>query len=166
MKSLKFLFAIVALVTITESTFAQISIGINLPGRRPAPAPRYPGPGPRPYPVPYPAPYPGPRYPAPRPYPTPAPYPVQQVCFYEDDNFQGRSYCVYPGQEIANFKDIGFNDRVSSIAIPRGVVLTVYQDAYYTGRRLTLQSDVYSVRAYNDAYFNWNDQISSVSFGY
>lgn len=128
MKSLKFIFAFVALVGMIQVSFGQYR---PRPGR----------------------------------FPLPLPARFQQVCFYEDNNFQGASYCAFQGRDIQNFVNIKLNDKVSSIAIPQGVTVTVYEDAYYVGRRLTLTSSVSNVSRFRSLFFNWNDRVSSASIG-
>ena len=38
-----------------------------------------------------------------------------QVTFYENSDFQGRSFST--GERVANFRDVGFNDRASSVIV-------------------------------------------------
>ncbi|HZQ35348.1 MAG TPA: peptidase inhibitor family I36 protein [Dehalococcoidia bacterium] len=52
-----------------------------------------------------------------------------EIVFYRDANYQGALYEDRGNQPIANFKDIGMNDAVSSIARAAGVQGAVYRDA-------------------------------------
>jgi hypothetical protein len=76
-----------------------------------------------------------------------------QVCFYVDENFQGDSFCAGPGQSM---KNIGrrFNDRISSIRIPRRLEVTIFDDENFGGGRQTYTQDVANLG-------NWNDRFSS-----
>lgn len=147
---MKSMFLFVTLL-LSVSAFAQVRIGVQV--GRPLPPPPYG----RPYPAPYPS----------RPTAPPA-----QVCFYEHKNFSGQVFCLYNGQNVDNFKTIpfagrsSFNDAVSSISIPPGVVVTVYEDAYFSGRRITFNQSVSSLSDVYDGGYNWSNEISSVSFGY
>ena len=96
-----------------------------------------------------------------RPIPMPQPYP--QACFFEHDNFGGRSFCVAPGQTIYNLSDYGFNDTISSAIIPRGLRVTVYEDANFRGQGLELYGDIYSISMYGRF---WNDRISAIHVNY
>ena len=61
-----------------------------------------------------------------------------QVCFYEHINYQGRSQCV-----TANVARLGssWNDRISSVKVPAGVKVRLYERAGYGGTVLTLTTD-------------------------
>jgi len=78
-----------------------------------------------------------------------------QVTFYEDRDFQGRSFTV--DRPIANFDRRDFNDRASS-AIVRGGSWQVCEDARFEGRCTTLPPGNY--RNFRD--MGLNDEISSV----
>ncbi len=52
-----------------------------------------------------------------------------EIVFYRDANFQGPLYEDRGNQAIADFKTIGMNDAVSSIAMATGVTGAVYRDA-------------------------------------
>jgi Beta/Gamma crystallin len=85
-----------------------------------------------------------------------------QACFYADDNFQGRSFCVNPGSVITNLADYsGVNDKFSSAIIPRGFSVTVYEHKDFGGQSLTLTGDVPSLTVYGRF---WNDVISSIDY--
>jgi hypothetical protein len=131
------------------------------PDPRPAPRPMpRPNPRPIPRPMPYPAPYPRP-YPIPAPRPYPAPIPQDQACFFEDINFQGRSFCVRPGQSVRELRDYSMHDRISSAYIPAGYQLSVYEHKDFGGQYLTLAGQVPDIRIYGGL---WNDIISSIDF--
>ncbi|PVU26844.1 hypothetical protein A8M56_21210 [Yersinia pestis] len=50
-----------------------------------------------------------------------------KVCFYMDDDYNGESLCAAQGNSVASIPD-KWNDRISSISIPHGLVVTVYED--------------------------------------
>jgi len=78
-----------------------------------------------------------------------------QVTFFEDDNFQGRSFTV--NDRVGNFDRRDFNDSASS-AIVRGGTWEVCEDARFSGRCITLRPGNYpSFRA-----MGFNDRVSSV----
>jgi len=78
-----------------------------------------------------------------------------QVTFYEDRDFQGRSFTV--DRPMANFDRRDFNDRASS-AIVRGGTWQVCEDARFEGRCMVLPPGNY--RNFRDT--GLNDEISSV----
>jgi uncharacterized protein YcfJ len=78
-----------------------------------------------------------------------------QVTFYENDNYQGRSFNT--NRSVDNFPTMGFNDRASSIVVTRGR-WEVCDDVAYGGRCMVLRAGSYpSLRA-----MGMNDRISSV----
>ncbi|MBI3434408.1 MAG: peptidase inhibitor family I36 protein [Proteobacteria bacterium] len=58
------------------------------------------------------------------------------VCFFEHINYEGRPYCIAPGQSVPNVG--GFNDQFSSVNIPPGVRVRMCEHANFTGRCITL----------------------------
>lgn len=97
---------------------------------------------------------PGPDHRRPRPDHRP-----QQACFFEHDNFAGRSFCISSRQTVYNLAQTGFNDSISSAMIPRGMRVVVYQDSDFRGPSLVLSGDVYSISVFGRF---WNDRISSI----
>jgi hypothetical protein len=89
----------------------------------------------------------------------PQPEPNNDVCFYTDSNFRGASFCLsrWDRNGVANLDRTGFNDKISSIRIPRGVIVTVYEHANYGGQRRDYYDDVYNLSG------DFNDIISSIS---
>lgn len=83
------------------------------------------------------------------------------ACFYENDFYQGRSFCLRRGQSVVNLSSTGFNDRISSARIPRGMSVTVFQDSFFRGSSLRLSGDVMSISRYGRF---WNDKVSSILF--
>lgn len=58
-----------------------------------------------------------------------------EITFWESPGFRGRSYSA--SQAIANFGDVGFNDRASSVVVRSGS-WQLCSDAYFRGRCVTL----------------------------
>lgn len=80
-----------------------------------------------------------------------------KVCFHRDRNFRGPAYCIRPGDRV---KYVGgkYNDKFSSVRIPRGVKATMCHDANFKGVCMTFDNSVS-----NFSILLFNDVISSVS---
>jgi len=78
-----------------------------------------------------------------------------QVTFFENDNFQGRSFSTQ-GQ-VANFERFGFNDLASSARV-RGGRWEVCTDARFSGRCVILRRGDYP--SFRD--LGLNDRVSSI----
>lgn len=80
---------------------------------------------------------------------------MAQVTFYENDEFQGRSFST--GQRVDNFRDAGFNDRASSV-----IVLSsrweVCEHANFDGQCVVLRPGRYP----SLASMGMNDSVSSI----
>jgi beta-glucanase (GH16 family) len=82
--------------------------------------------------------------------PTPTPTPGGPVCFFENTNYGGASFCNGAG----NFGvPAGWNDRASSVRVQSGYRAILYRDSNFTGTTLTLTADEPNLvnRAFNDA---------------
>jgi hypothetical protein len=111
-------------------------------GGRPDPYPGRPGrPGPRP---------PGPIRPDPRP-PRGG-----QVCFYEDSNFRGQSFCMRSGETIYNLNG-PWNDRISSMQVFGYVEVSLFADSDFRRPMGTFNQSIY-----NFADGIGNDMVSSI----
>ncbi|WP_032486447.1 beta/gamma crystallin domain-containing protein, partial [Yersinia pestis] len=64
-----------------------------------------------------------------------------KVCFYMDDDYNGESLCAAQGNSVASIPD-KWNDRISSISIPHGLVVTVYEDVDFLGASRSFEADV------------------------
>ena len=87
--------------------------------------------------------------------PPPPPAQVSQVVFYENENFQGRTFTA--DSPVADFRSAGFNDRASSVVV-RGERWEVCDTIRYEGRCVILRPGQYA----SLAAMGLNDQISSV----
>jgi uncharacterized protein YcfJ len=78
-----------------------------------------------------------------------------QITFYENDNFQGRSFST--GAEVADFRSQGFNDRASSVVVLRER-WEVCENTDFGGRCTVLRPGNYA----SLSALGLNDRISSV----
>jgi Beta/Gamma crystallin/Exotoxin A binding len=81
-----------------------------------------------------------------------------KVCFFIDDNYNGGSFCATPGDSVPVIED-KFNDRISSIVVPHGLVVSVYEHDNYAGKTQTLEGDADLTTT--QEWRNLNDAISS-----
>ncbi|MFW5394122.1 peptidase inhibitor family I36 protein, partial [Yersinia sp. 2544 StPb PI] len=81
-----------------------------------------------------------------------------KVCFFANNNYTGKSICAGQGQEVSDLKD-EWNDKISSIFVPSGMIVTVYENNDFSGKLLTFRDDVdlFSSRSWADL----NNEISS-----
>ncbi|MFA3779942.1 peptidase inhibitor family I36 protein [Yersinia sp. 1652 StPb PI] len=81
-----------------------------------------------------------------------------KVCFFADGGYLGKSICASQGQEIGDLKE-EWNDKISSIFVPSGMIVTVYENNNFSGKALTFRDDVdlLSSRSWADL----NNEISS-----
>ncbi len=63
-----------------------------------------------------------------------------EITLWEGPGFRGRSFSA--SQSVANFADVGFNDRASSVIVRDGT-WQLCSDAYYRGRCVTLRPGEY-----------------------
>ncbi len=77
------------------------------------------------------------------------------VCFYDDVDFRGQSFCVRQGDAL-DALPAGMNDRISSIKLFGGAEVIVFKDIRFRGPSARFASDVRDLRGQG-----WNDAISS-----
>ena len=80
---------------------------------------------------------------------------LAQVTFYENENFQGRTF--YTERQVTNFSQYGFNDRASSVIV-LGNRWEVCDDSQFNGRCAVLRPGRYP----SMASMGLNDRASSV----
>lgn len=86
-------------------------------------------------------------------------YQLYEPCkMYEHNNFGGRFFAVQPNAKIANLGQQQWNDIASSVQVPNGCQLTVWQHVNFAG-----ESENYASGAYASVGSKWNDQISSAA---
>ena len=76
------------------------------------------------------------------------------VCFYEDKNFGGRYFCSPTGVVVEIPREM--NDKISSIRILGGAVVTVFRDENLRGQSRVVEDDVRNLRD-----IDFNDRVSS-----
>ena len=84
--------------------------------------------------------------------------------FFGDINYAGGSFQL---SSDSSFVGWDWNDMISSVRVPPGQVVTLYQDADFGGAALTLTSDAPDLRAFAGpgADGTWNDATSSIRLG-
>ncbi|WP_145518797.1 peptidase inhibitor family I36 protein [Yersinia mollaretii] len=83
-----------------------------------------------------------------------------KICFHQDSNYNGDSICAKEG-EVVNILPLKWNDRISSISVPKGMIVTVYENSDFSGRSVTLKESVDFLSA--EGPRGLNDAISSFS---
>ncbi|MFT5682878.1 MAG: hypothetical protein ACI8RZ_003802 [Myxococcota bacterium] len=86
--------------------------------------------------------------------PLSAPTSRAKVTIYRDARYEGPSMELRPGSHDMSALTIG-NDQVSSVKVPAGFTVTLYEHANYQGRAVTLTAD-------NTYLSDFNDQVSSI----
>ncbi|WP_235896871.1 peptidase inhibitor family I36 protein, partial [Yersinia thracica] len=81
-----------------------------------------------------------------------------KVCFFIDEYYQGESLCTTEGNAI-NDLPIKWNDRISSISVSHGLVVSVFKDINFSGRTYTLKDNVESLSS--PRWADLDDDISS-----
>ena len=84
------------------------------------------------------------------------------VTLFADCNFSGQSVSVGVGDYYSMDK-VGFpNDALSSIKIPTGLKVTLYENNGFGGSSLVSTSDIACLNTQKLKYvYNWNDRVSS-----
>ncbi|CNI88063.1 MULTISPECIES: peptidase inhibitor family I36 protein [Yersinia] len=81
-----------------------------------------------------------------------------KVCFYLDEDYQGESLCTTEGNAI-DVLPTKWNDNISSIKIPKGMVVSVFKDDNFSGQTITFKDNVDSLSLVR--WVNLDDEISS-----
>ncbi len=71
------------------------------------------------------------------------------ACIFEHNNYAGRSSQLWPGRYDISQLTIG-NDCISSVKVPHGWKVTLYEHAGFTGRTKILTRDTASLPDFND----------------
>lgn len=79
------------------------------------------------------------------------------VTVFQDVHFEGASMRIY-GEWTAERGYDFWNDRISSVYVPEGYRVILYEHSYFRGRRLVLESHWSAPRG--ETW--WNDRISSI----
>jgi hypothetical protein len=81
---------------------------------------------------------------------TPEPEPTQsdaEVCFYQQKNFMGANFCVYPGDQDEDIPG-NFDDNIESILISGGASVEVCTDTDFGGECKTYDHSVKKLPSY------------------
>jgi hypothetical protein len=89
---------------------------------------------------------------------------VNDVCVYENANYQGASQCFSSGEDVENLASFrGLGDRISSIRVYGQARLLLFQNAGFEGARLVVDRDIPDLaRVRMRGNLTWNDQASSL----
>jgi hypothetical protein len=92
---------------------------------------------------------------------TPGPGSGDDVSFYQDVSYAGESFAAPVDQSFVGWE---WNDRISSIRIPSGKTVVLYEHIDYGGASLTLTGDQVDLRGYPGPGGDgtWNDAVSSI----
>jgi Peptidase inhibitor family I36 len=82
--------------------------------------------------------------------------PQAGACFYENANYEGRYFCIAPGEDLRQVPD-DMRNRISSMRVVGQHEVTVFRDNDMRGRSAHFVGDVPDLRREG-----WNDQISSI----
>ncbi|MGN1994974.1 peptidase inhibitor family I36 protein, partial [Yersinia enterocolitica] len=81
-----------------------------------------------------------------------------KVCFFIKENYQGDSLCTTQGNAV-ELLPTDWNDRISSISVPHGMSVTVFNNADFSGESLTFKENIESL--FSPKWSNLNNSISS-----
>lgn len=81
---------------------------------------------------------------------------TSQACFYQDDNYLGKSMCLHRGETFDAKYDLSYNDMISSMKIDPGLTVIVYVDSDFKGDSQRYTQSTPQVGP------TWNDKISSI----
>jgi hypothetical protein len=89
------------------------------------------------------------------------PPPIIEAAFYSDIEFAGET--LRAGNDLS-FVGSGWNDRISSVHVPVGRTVVLYEHIAYGGASLTLSRDEVDLRLLPgpSPSGTWNDAVSSV----
>lgn len=76
-----------------------------------------------------------------------------EVCFYELADFNGESFCSKE-DESRSVYDEGFDNRIESISVPPGMIVTLYDDIDLSGKILILKNDINLQELKSSGFYN------------
>ncbi len=90
--------------------------------------------------------------------------PSDGACFYELPNYQGRSFCLFMGEEKFDLSRMpaDWNERISSVKVFGQARVVVFQNAGFGGTALNLTANVPNLSSVRLGRGDWNDQISAI----
>jgi hypothetical protein len=89
---------------------------------------------------------------------------TQEVCVYENANYQGASQCFTSGEEVENLSSLrSLGNRISSVRVYGQARAVLFQNAGFQGARLVVDHDIPDLaRIRMRGNSNWNDRASSI----
>ncbi|WP_174634529.1 peptidase inhibitor family I36 protein, partial [Yersinia thracica] len=64
-----------------------------------------------------------------------------KVCFYELEDFAGESFCSAESESKTTYNNHFYN-KIESISVPPGMLVTLYDGVNLSGRKTTLNNDI------------------------
>lgn len=83
--------------------------------------------------------------------------PLPEITVFEHHSFRGAALTI-SGEWSTVYADDFWNDRISSIYVPRGYAVILYEHAYFGGRSVVIEGSWNT----GSSWDFWNDRISSV----
>ena len=83
--------------------------------------------------------------------------PVAVATLYAKPSYEGDALPLFPGQEIPQLGEVGWNDRITSLRVAPGHVVVLYADGNYKGRSVRITSDHTNLGG-----SDWADRASSL----
>lgn len=66
-----------------------------------------------------------------------------KVCFYELADFKGESFCAAESEEKSTYiYDENFDNGIASISVPPGMIITIYDETNFSGKKKKLKNDI------------------------
>lgn len=62
------------------------------------------------------------------------------VCFYKDENYSNKLFCLENNNAVGKLNS-NYNNSISSIKVPKGLAVSIYQDYFYKGGDTIIYSD-------------------------
>lgn len=75
-----------------------------------------------------------------------------KVCFYELEDFRGESFCSEEDELISVYHD-GLENKIESISVPPGMIVTLYDDTNLSGNELRLKNDINLPRLKSSGFY-------------
>lgn len=94
--------------------------------------------------------------------------PRDGACFYREENFRGRNFCVGIGQNIDHLEQ-GFDDGIYSVQLFGRVEAIVFNDRGFAGVATRIDNSIPNLRGLrvpDDPSKNWAGRISSVQVNF
>lgn len=83
--------------------------------------------------------------------------PTPEITVFEHHSFRGEALTIR-GEWSVEYSNDFWNDRISSIYVPRGYAVILYEDSFFRGRSVVIEGSWNT----GSHYDFWNDRISSL----